>query len=276
MVACPPCQGFSMQGNRDPNDQRNSLYLEFLRLVSNILPRTIAFENVPGLLSSQDGRVYGEIVVDLEKIGYSTSTWILNASDYGVPQSRKRLFLVGVLSGSLPRIPQVVEPQRTVWESIADLPTRRPSEVDGGRSIGVKYRGIPRSAYAKELRGSRSRVANCETTTHSPTMIKRMSDLRWGERDDATWQRRLHPHKPSPTLTAGTKTRTACRPIHPFACRVLTVREGARLSSFPDWYRFPAQKAEAWSQIGNAVPPLMAEAVFRQLRRCLDTRTPMT
>jgi DNA (cytosine-5)-methyltransferase 1 len=273
LVACPPCQGFSLQGNRNPDDHRNTLYLEFLRLTRQLGPATIAFENVPGLLSSEEGQIIDEITAELERIGYATSTWILDAHDFGVPQARKRLFLVGALHRAAPRPPRSVETRCAVWEAIADLPIRNPSEKDGGETILVPYRGLPRSRYARVLRGRRSKVANCEATNHDPVLRERLRSLRWGERDPATWHRRLHPNRPSPTLTAGTRTRTACRPIHPFASRVLTVREAARLSSFPDWYLFPAQKAEAWSQIGNAVPPRMAEIVFERLRSRLDGST---
>jgi DNA (cytosine-5)-methyltransferase 1 len=269
LVACPPCQGFSLQGNRDPDDRRNSLYLDFSRLTEQLLPEAIAFENVPGILSSEDGRVLGDITAELERIGYATSTWILDAQDFGIPQARERLFLVGALSCQLPSPPRKRGTTPAVWEAIADLPIRSPSKEKGAETVPVSYRGPPRSAYARMLRGGQPKVANCEATVHDPLLRDRLKRLRWGERDSATWHRRLHPGKPSPTLTAGTRTRTACRPIHPFASRVLTVREAARLSSFPDWYLFPAQKGEAWSQIGNAVPPKMAEIVFGRLRNCL-------
>jgi DNA (cytosine-5)-methyltransferase 1 len=101
--------------------------------------------------------------------------------------------------------------------------------------------------------------------------VKRFRKIKWGQRDRPTDHRRLHPHKPAPTITAGTRSLTSCRPIHPYADRVLTVREAARLASFPDWYEFPPLTAEAWSQIGNSVPPLMAKAVFGRVKSFLDS-----
>lgn len=268
LVGCPPCQGFSLQGKRDPTDQRNALYLEFVRLIDEIEPRMIAFENVPGIVSFQSGETLNDLKEQIKDLDYSILTWTLNAQDLGIPQARKRIFLIGSKEGLLPTPPMAGKEKVGVWEAIADLPNRI---SDGTRchSVPITYRSDSRSAYARSLRGHRTKVANCEISNHALSLLKRMRSLGWNERDEFTWHRRLHPREPAPTLTAGSRTRTACRPIHPFADRVLTVREGARLASFPDWYAFPAHKAEAWSQIGNCVPPLMAERVFKRVRLCL-------
>jgi DNA (cytosine-5)-methyltransferase 1 len=121
------------------------------------------------------------------------------------------------------------------------------------------------SDYARALRidGADAAVKNCEVSRHEKGIRARFHELEPGEADPATHHRRVRASEPSTTLTAGTPSLTACRPIHPSKDRVLTVREAARLTSFPDSYRFPRQIAEAWCLIGNAVPPLMAREVFR-------------
>ena len=266
---CPPCQGFSLQGNRDPGDPRNELPFEFTRLVRELAPRSVVFENVVGIKSFSSGSVIGSVNGRLHRAGYETEMWELDAQDYGVPQARKRIFVIGLRGIDLPMPPRPSGKTIGAWEAIADLPARRMSSRCA-ESMPIRYRSDSRSSFAKAMRGRRRRVANCETTTHAPSILRRITSLDWEERDDKTWHRRLHPRKPAPTLTAGSRTRTACRPIHPYSDRVITVREGARLASFPDWYRFPRHIAESWSQIGNAVPPMIAEKIFRRIRDCLE------
>lgn len=158
-----------------------------------------------------------------------------------------------------------------VWNSIADLPVGSPREKYAPSAF-LSYRAPPSSAYAAFLRGRNTKVDSCETTRHQPRLVKRFRAIRWGQIDGPTRHRRLHPHRPAPTITAGTHDLTSCRPLHPYANRVLTVREAARLASFPDWYRFPSFTAESWSQIGNAIPPLMAQAVFDRVNSFLASR----
>lgn len=272
VVGCPPCQGYSTQGKHRSDDARNYLYMEFVRLVEGLGPKAVVFENVPGMATLHDGRFLADLLERLGHIGYEPTVWHLKASELGVPQVRQRLF-VAALAGTKPGRPPYRRRAVAVWDAIADLPAA-PAKPRGEPSRPVRYSGSPRSAYAAALRGKRQTVTGCEVSRHSPSLVARFRRLEWGQADQPTWHRRLHPHQPAPTLTAGTRTRTACRPVHPYADRALTVREGARLASFPDWYKFPPQIAEAWSQIGNCVPPLMAEAVFRRvwvfLRRAAD------
>ncbi len=270
LVGCPPCQGFSTRGKRDPRDPRNYLYLEFVRIAKELKPRAVVFENVPGFVSLHRGSFFRDLKSRLQKIGYKITVWTVSANDFGVPQARKRVFVVG-MRGKTPGTPprkRGFEPN--VWESISDLPVAKPRERESPSAF-LSYRRKPPSAYASFLRGRNAKVDFCETTRHAPTLVKRFRKLRWGETDRPTDHRRLDPHKPAPTITAGSRTLTSCRPIHPYADRVLTVREAARLASFPDWYSFPPLTAEAWSQIGNAVPPLMAKAVFGRVKSFLDS-----
>jgi len=272
LVGCPPCQGFSVGGKRDPNDPRNRLYLEFVRLAGELRARSVVFENVPGFVSLHDGIFFRDLKSRLEKIGYKTAVWFLQASDLGVPQTRMRVFVVGIRDkapGAPP--PRKRGPKTNVWDSIADLPVAGPREK-GAPSAFLSYRGPPRSAYAAFLRGQNVKVDSCERTRHEPGLVERFRAMRWGEMDQPTRHRRLHPYRPAPTITAGTRDSTSCRPVHPYANRVLTVREAARLASFPDWYEFPPLIAESWSEIGNCVPPLMAQAVFGSVNSFLASR----
>jgi DNA (cytosine-5)-methyltransferase 1 len=269
LVGCPPCQGFSLRGKRDPNDPRNYLYLEFVRIADELRSRAIVFENVPGIVSLKGGAFLRDLLSRLKNIGYETAIWTLRASDFGVPQARNRVFVVGLRDhkpGDEPKKKRGRKPD--VWKSIADLPTTSAHGL-GKPSKFVSYRGPPLSHYARFLRGSNTTVDSCEKTRHEEALVKRFRHIKWGRMDKATYHRRLHPHEPAPTITAGSRTLTSCRPVHPYADRVLTVREAARLASFPDRYSFSPMTAEAWSQIGNAVPPLMAQAVFCRIKSFL-------
>ena len=267
LVGCPPCQGYSLLGNRNVRDRRNYLYRHFLRLVSEMKPRAVGFENVPGMLSIGDGRFVADLVGSLEGLGYGVASGLVNASRFGVPQGRQRFFAIG-LSDDAPSLSDGTSQPVAAGDAIADLPTR-PLIPGEAATTEIAYSSQPRIAYARELRGDRTAVGNCEVTRHVPELLKRFRSLGPGDCDSKTRHRRIDGNLPSPTLTAGTPDRTACRPVHPTENRVLTVREAARLTSFPDWYAFPRQIAEAWSHIGNSVPPLMARDVFRPLWRRL-------
>lgn len=266
LVACPPCQGYSTQGKQNPRDPRNFLFEHVLRLAAALRPKAVVVENVPGMASTADGTFLSQLLSGLQGLGFETEVWKLTASRFGVPQDRQRLFIVAASD--------VVSPPRgrgrspTTWEAIADLPetTFRPA---ARRAVLIGYRRASISGYASQLRGRQKGVTGVEKSRHARRLVRRISHLRWGEIDPLTKHRRLHPFRPASTLTAGTRTRTACRPIHPYRNRTLTVREAARLASFPDWYEFHPVISEAWNEIGNAVPPLMAQAVFQRVRSAL-------
>ena len=270
LVACPPCQGFSTIGKRDPQDPRNKLYLEFVRLAREMSPKAVVFENVPGIQRLYRGTFLDNLTKKLKELGYKVATWRLLASDLGVPQHRERIFVVG-LRRRKPGRPPNKRKKVFPWEALADVPTSK-SGVDNSnpKHRPLKYRRSSLSKYARQLRGTNTTVTACRLTRHDPDLVDRFRLLKWGEKDPSTNHRRMHPNSEGPTITAGTRSMTACRPVHPYADRVLTVREAARLTSFPDWYQFPPEVAEAWSQIGNSVPPLMAKAVFQRVRTFLE------
>lgn len=267
VVGCPPCQGYSLQGSRNPRDPRNRLFEDLLRLAKGLRSSAVVMENVPGMASLSGGRFLSSYLSGLEGAGYSTTIWRLRASDFGVPQLRERLFVIGMRRGKLPSFPEKVRPP-TVWQAIEDLPTASYEVVADGRTHHP-YSGEARSGYASALRSRKRTVSGVALTRHNPEVSARLSRLKFGEVDPQTRHRKLNPNGLATTITAGSRIRTACRPAHPYEGRVLTVREAARLASFPDWYEFPDNIAEAWSQIGNAVPPRMAQAVFESVRDAL-------
>jgi DNA (cytosine-5)-methyltransferase 1 len=266
LVGCPPCQGFSLQGSRDPYDERNYLYKDYLGLVRSLRPRSVGFENVPGILTLESGAFIGDLLSILDGYGYRLLIAKANAARFGVPQERARVFVLGYLDAAPPP-PNSNLVEVSCFDAIADLPTRTPIARESNSSE-IAYKGPPLSNYAVAMRGGLNAVTNCELTHHSSVIETRFRHLLPGDFDPTTRHRRLVASRPAFTITAGTRSRTACRPVHPVSDRVLTVREAARLSSFPDSYRFPRQFAEAWSGIGSAVPPLMARDVFRPM--CLE------
>lgn len=229
----PPCQGFSTQGKRDFLDPRNLLVWEFLRVVCEVRPSYFVMENVPSLAHKTHSGLLADLVGWFKAIGYQFPEkpyWVLNAAHYGVPQNRHRLFLVGHLEGTKPPLkPQPVQlaHQRTAGE-VLTLPF--PPNVTG-----------------------------MELTHHSDEVVARFAKCPTGTKEPISRFQRLPYGTPSPTITG------CSRFIHPVHPRIMTVRECARIQSFPDDYLFPACKADAYLQIGNAVPPGLAYAVGKSM-----------
>ena len=325
----PPCQGFSVSGpaNKDPKDPRNSLFNNFALWVEALEPKAFVMENVKGIMSRRNAE--GEKVIEIisrifMELGYLTEVWILNAAEYGVPQSRERVFIVGQRSKDKIGAPlnthsssedhysteetqlglfeeRELSPQITLWEAVSDLPELSSKEGDEEQT----YDSEPLSQYQRYIRGSQSILYNHAAMHHSKRLVERFKVVGWGESSSEVPDehkarkrngngglsskmydqnnRRLHPYKPSHTITASFYANF----IHPFQHRNLTAREGARLQSFPDNYRFLGKKtvvsqkllhrenrnSEAflcqYNQIGNAVPPLLAKAVANRLREVL-------
>ena len=297
----PPCQGFSDGGTHDPNDRRNQLIFEFARFVRDLEPRFFFMENVPGLLRGKHKHTWNRLVAELVKSGYEVADpAILRSCDFGVPQDRDRLFLFGWQKGEQPVAPPAPEEERvtTVREALSGLPnaSRFPellaTDVLRLKRLDKRARdrlAEPSSAYAKQLRDDNPKcgfrrkwcgraMAGMGLTQHSREVVKRFMKTPAGGREVISRYARLDPNGLCPTLRSGTGpdhgSHTPPRPIHPSGERVITVREAARLHSFPDWFAFHATKWHAWRGIGNAVPPLLALAVAREFaQRCnvLDT-----
>ncbi len=289
VIGGPPCQGFSSIGRRQQLDPRNYLVHEFARWVCEIRPRYFVMENVPGLARAPYKKVLYEAVAHLESEGYKvvSPVRLLNASDYGVPQDRTRTILIGWNEGETPieyPPPQDSEPP-TVWDAIGDLAELcNPARVRAADEIRLTDRELisvsqKGSKYAARLRvaGADSNdhawarewdehlLTNVRSTVHAQAVIDRFAATSQGDFDAVSRYRRLRAKGLANTLRAGSGREsgsyTSPRPIHPHQNRVITVREAARLHSFPDWFRFHTTIWHGFRQIGNAVPPLLARRI---------------
>lgn len=267
VVGGPPCQGFSYMGHRRSDDPRNQLYQHFVRLVGELQPDGYLFENVPGMRTMDEGEVFDDLISSLEGIGYSATPLVLNAAAFGVPQLRKRLFVVGARHHHEVQLnagPLTPEHFVTVQDAIYDLPFDLSDDYPN-ESYVLPYRTSATSEFAKLMRDGSMFARNCVPTRHSAGLLSRIEKLGPGEVDPASRHRRLAWDRPAPTLRAASRTRTSCRPIHPSEARVITPREAARLSSFPDEFWLPDTIAPAHMLLGNSVPPLLAHHLARSL-----------
>jgi DNA (cytosine-5)-methyltransferase 1 len=289
-----PCQGFSLIGHRMLDDPRNRLILEFVRLTVELGARYFVFENVKGLTIGAHRRLLDELIEAFDEEGYAAVMpyRVLNAADFGVPQDRRRLFLMGAKKGlRLPEYPEGVAGRRpTVWQAIGDLPDaeKYPQLVESDAVRNAKFGRA--SAYARPLRGlandpqdlsyprkwDATRLTSSMRTEHTPLSQRRFRSTECGETEPISRFLKLDPDGICNTLRAGTGSDrgafTSPRPIHPRAARCITVREAARLHSYPDWFRFHATKWHGFRQIGNSVPPLLGRAVASELVRAMGAQ----
>ena len=303
----PPCQGFSLMGKRDLSDDRNSLVFNFLRLVLDLQPKYFVMENVRGMTIGRQKKVLEAVMEEFQTHGYKIleNPQVLNAANYGVPQNRQRLFLLGCRQGlNLPEYPQAKTYVRncqnhkscnplqlpntpTVAEAIADLPEVNNYPELKLRDWVVADYGKP-SKYAHQLRfpeqvednyayarDYRLELLTCSRrTNHTNQTIARFASTVPGKSDRISHFYRLDLAGLSTTLRAGTASNrgafTSPRPIHPTTPRCITVREAARLHSYPDWFMFHATKWHGFRQIGNSVPPRLAQAIAQQIVEVLE------
>ncbi|MEI8325630.1 MAG: DNA cytosine methyltransferase [Betaproteobacteria bacterium] len=284
-----PCQGFSLMGKRALDDVRNQLVFHYVRLIAELRPKHFVFENVKGLTLGKHVRFLDELIASLSDAGYKTQLpfRVLNAADFGVPQQRHRLFLIGArLDQELPVYPQPLKLRPTVWDAIGDLPDANQFD-ELTTSDAVAFEWESRTTYARQLRGfiddptdfSYRRNFNPHVltsslrTAHTPLSQERFVATANGDTEPVSRFKKLHPDGLCNTLRAGTDSArgafTSPRPIHPHLPRVITVREAARLHSYPDWFRFHATKWHGFRQIGNSVPPLLGRAVAAQVMAAL-------
>jgi DNA (cytosine-5)-methyltransferase 1 len=280
----PPCQGFSAMGLRDAQDPRNTLIFHFARIVDELRPKAFVMENVTGLNMGSTRPVF-EAFLDRVAKHYNVTTpvQVLTATDFGVPQARKRLFVLGIRSdvGVAAHYPGPQSEARvpTVWQAIGDLPRVEvlPDLFDADAAPYPRAR--PKNAYGSLARGTvalphdyshyrtwdSSRVSGCQRVKHTDSAIRLYDATAPGGIVPGHKLPRLHPDGICPTLRAGATSErgshTAPRPVHPFAARVITAREAARLHGYPDWFSFYPAKMHAYRQIGNSVCPPVAHAV---------------
>ena len=264
IIAGPPCQGFSLTGPRNFDDKRNRLYLAVFEAVKRYKPQAFIIENVPGMATLYNGEIRGEILKRFKALGYNVECRILAAADYGVPQMRKRLIFMGIredLGAPCFPAPQFTpENYRTCRDALSDLP----GLTDTLGTEESEYTSAPKTEYQRMMRGGCSVLHNHTATNHTQ-MVKdtialvpeggNYRDLPKGvgesRRFHEAWTR-YDGNKPSRTIDTGHRNH-----FHYEYNRVPTVRENARLQSFPDDFVFVGTRTQQYRQVGNAVPPLM-------------------
>jgi DNA (cytosine-5)-methyltransferase 1 len=306
----PPCQGFSMANRkRIEQDERNLLFLEFVRAVKSIQPKCFLIENVLGMTSekvaikSTEKKVVDSMTEYFHDLGYQISFKSFKAEEHGVPQIRRRVIVIGtrlekkfddlryLRIGNLKKdflskehlnkmndiqhtlffdeIDSGVKYPITVWEAISDLP-----QIESGEgSETMKYSSKPKNEYQAFLRNNSKFVKNHFSTPHSEDVLKRIKLIKQGENFNNLPKElqtksvhsgafgRLEADSLSPTITTRFDTPSTGRVIHPFSNRTLTVREAARIQSFPDDFKFLGTRTSQGKQVGNAVPPLVAKKI---------------
>ena len=299
IIGGPPCQGFSLSGNRDPKDPRNSLFEKFVDFVRHFQPKFFVMENVKGILSMKTGsgqKVKDVILQEFDSAGYTTHIYVLDAAEFGVPQHRIRVFFIG-LRKDIPYDERRMQPhgflfgddQITVEQAIMDLP-----QIEAGEGAEEQpYPCPPSNSYQQWVRQGCTSVRNHVAMKHSRRLVERFSHIGFGgsvaDVDEQFGQRqrgnaavvsgkvyaqnnmRPFPNQPSPTVPASFQSNF----VHPYANRNYTAREGARLQSFPDSYVFCGKRTTmSWEkhlsqyhQIGNAVPPLLAKGIAETVVR---------
>ena len=275
IIAGPPCQGFSLTGPRNFDDERNTLYLAVIEMVKQYKPKGFIIENVPGMATLYKGQIKDEILKRFRVMGYNVDCKVLKACDYGVPQMRKRLVFMGIRKDlGQPHFPEATfgpntdRPYRTCRDAISDLPSRK-------NELGInedKYFEPASSEYQKLMRGNCSVLYNHVATDHKDFVKETIAlvpeggnykDLPSGVGESRKFHMawtRLDGNAPARTVDTGHRNI-----FHYEYNRVPTVRENARLQSFPDDFVFTGKRTKQDRQVGNAVPPLLGFALGKEL-----------
>ena len=280
LIGGPPCQGFSLAGKREADDERNKLYRAMVQAAFILKPNAVVLENVPGMLTLYDGSGKKRIFEDFENLGYKMYVKILYAPDYGIPQIRKRAIFVGLRDHKYQfEFPKpLLNPKEyiTCEEAIGDLPA-----LEGiyGEEI-QEYTCDAKTDYQRLMRKNSDKIYNHIGTIHSEKTIKMISMIPEGKNYKALPEEELAKrtfkyhealtrydrNKPSRTIDTGHRTH-----FHYKWNRIPTVREAARLQSFPDDFIFYGNKQEQYKQVGNAAPPLLGKAIALKVKELLDS-----
>ena len=280
LVGGPPCQGFSLAGKREEDDERNILYSAMVKAAKILKPKVVVLENVPGMLTLYGGLGKKRIFDDFTKLGYTMSVKVLYAPDYGVPQIRKRAVFVGILNANKQfEYPEPLfnkDNYVTCEEAISDLPSLE-GDYDFKLDTIRDYISEPSSDYQKAMRVNSRRVYNHYPTRHAQKTVDNIAlipdggnykDLPPEIAEKFKYHESLHRYNSKrPSLTIDTGHRTH---FHYKYNRIPTVRECARLQSFPDDFIFIGSKQHQYKQVGNAVPPLLGKAVALRIKERLD------
>lgn len=259
----PPCQGFSLQRRGDRDDPRNQLVLRYLEWITDVHPRAFLLENVPAIRSVRGKHLLAAVQEHATSAGYRTHIETLNAADLGLAQVRRRTFLVGVRSGGDFEWPRPEGCVRTVRDAIGDLPSP-PNDGSPHRLVPNHYREARLSALNRErIRAVPEGGGREDLPTHLQLKCHQNGHRHLDTYGRMTWD------APSPTITARFDSFTRGRFGHPVEDRSITLREGARLQSFPDDFVFLGNREQGARMIGNAVPPLVAELIARSIAHAL-------
>jgi len=281
----PPCQGYSVYNHqRGVDDPRANLFKEYLRIVKGTQPKWLVMENVTGITSIAGGGIVHEIITGMEKLGYRVEMKTLKAEEFGIPQERRRVFFIATRTDNPILFPEPthgpgLSPYVTIYDAIGDLP-----KIGNGESGDLlPYRMPPKTSYQKMLRGKLTQVKNFQAPRLSKINEERMAHIPQGgswrdiplnllpegmkraKRSDHTKRYgRMHPDGLSCTILTKCDVHWGAY-LHPTQNRAITVREAARLQSFPDSFIFQGSKTEQYVQVGNAVPPLLGRKVAETL-----------
>ncbi|WP_409199315.1 DNA cytosine methyltransferase [Methanobrevibacter sp. DSM 116169] len=272
IIAGPPCQGFSMCGKRDTDDERNELFNEVIKAVKIIKPEFVIIENVVGLLSMDN--VNGESVKDIIKkelcdLGYDVEYSTLNAADYGVPQNRKRVFFIGSKNKKV-NFPKKLDKIVTVGDALSNIP-----------DVDINKYDSPKTEFQKLMSEGEKNIYNHDPMNHNKNVLNRIKHVppggNWKDIPPEVYDvkgnhsnnyKRLDPNKPSITIKHAIKSMI----IHPNFDRVITAREAARLQSFPDSFVIEGNKTEQHQQLANAVPPLLGYSIANELINVINNK----
>ncbi len=278
IIGGPPCQGFSMVGTRDHTDDRNSLYLQYVRFVENVKPKFFVLENVKGLLNLNKGYFKEDIIKRFSELGYNVNFNVLKASEHGVPQNRERVFFVGLNKECFgDKFFEFPQPDKenfvSTSEALSDLPS-----LDNGESE-VRYKSKPNNKYQELMRknAKEDRISNNEVTVHTEQTkeiislvpdggnIRDLPEEYYSVRNYNSAFKRMNSKLPSTTIDCGHRNY-----FHYKENRIPTVREAARIQSFPDDFVFLGSKTSQYTQVGNAVPPILGNEIAKAINKMLE------
>lgn len=280
VVGGPPCQSYSTVGKRRMDDRAN-LFMQYKRVLQIIQPRGFIFENVIGILSMDHGHLFERVQAEFEEIGYTLKYRVLDAVDYGVPQRRERVILVGFKGANPFEFPTPThgdgrKPYVTLKDAIGDLPT-----LKSGQQLDYYDRDVD-NEFLRFVRSSSCPLTEHAAPKNGAHLIKIMEALQDGQSKDdlpedirpksgyGNTYAKLWWEKPSTTITRNFACPSSSRCVHPRDSRAMSIREGARLQGFPDDYLFYGSDGMKRLEIGNAVPPLLSVAIANQMLKAIS------
>ncbi len=283
VVGGPPCQSYSTLGKRQMDDRAN-LFMQYKKVLKILQPRAFVFENVVGILSMDKGNLFKQIQQEFEKLGYKLQHKVLDAANYGVPQHRERVFLVGFKGENnfiypIPTHGEGLKPFVTLKDAIGDLPVLKSGETK------TTYSGDITNEFLSFVRKKSSDVVEEHSAPkNGEHLVRIMEALKDGQSKDdlpedirpksgyGNTYAKLWWDKPSTTITRNFACPSSSRCIHPRDSRAMSIREGARLQSFPDDYKFYGSDGMKRLEIGNAVPPLLSIEIAKQMLKSLKEK----